>query len=120
MKIVLILSSLLFLGCQDTNSNSYDKDKYDDPGGLGDFAQSYNILKTRCISCHYHSGWSEYKTSDAWVKKDLVKPQDIDNSALIKRIVNYGGSSSNMPVGEAGIPNNEYQVLVDWVKGLEK
>ena len=120
MKYILMLGSLLLLGCQDTNSNSFDKEKFDDQGASGDFAQSYSVLKTRCISCHYHSGWSEYKTSEDWVKQNLVTPQDVDNSTLIKRIVHFGGASSNMPVGEAGIPNSEYQVLVDWVEGLEK
>ena len=54
MKKILILSLLVFSGCQDTNSNSYDKDKYSEVG------ESYEDFSKRI---------SEHLTNPAKVKE---------------------------------------------------
>lgn len=120
MKKILILSLLIFWGCQDTNSNSYDKDKYSETGdGDPAFKAAYSVLQTRCISCHDHGSWSKYNTSEKWIASGLVVAGDTTNSPVIYKIHNFGGPSSNMPLGgSTGIPGSEYQALLDWVEGL--
>ena len=109
MKKILILSLFVLLGCQDTNSNSYDKDKYSELGdGSAEFNAALSVLKTRCISCHYHGAWATYNTSDKWVSNGLVVAKKADKSPVIYKIINFGGGSSNMPVGgSAGISGSE-------------
>lgn len=120
MKKILILSLLILCGCQDTNSNSYDKEKYSEIGdGDPAFKEAFSVLQTRCITCHYHSSWSTYNTSEKWVASGLAIAGNTSASPIIYKIYNFGGGSSNMPIGgSTGIPGSEYQALLDWVEGL--
>ena len=121
MKKLLFLSLLLVWGCKDTNSNSYDKDKYYDDVGIPDssFRAAYKVMQTRCMNCHYHQGWSAYKTPEQWVQNQLVVLGDETKSAIIYRTINSKSAQANMPEGSTtGIPGDEFQKLLDWVKGL--
>lgn len=122
MNHFLILSMLTFLGCQDTNSNSYDKDKYSDTVSDSNptFKAAYTVLQNRCITCHYHAAWSKNDTPEKWIEQGLVVSQDASSSPIIYKIYNFGGGSSNMPLGgSTGIPGSEYQALLDWVEELQ-
>lgn len=120
MKKILILCLLVFTGCQDTNSNSYDKDKYSEVGdGDPAFKAAFTVLQNRCISCHDHSAWSKYTSSEKWIASGLIVAKNTSASPIIYKIYNFGGGSSNMPLGgSTGIPGSEYQALLDWVEGL--
>ena len=120
MKKVVLLSLLVLWGCQDTNSNSYDKDKYSEVD-ISDptFKAAFNVLQTRCINCHYHQGWSKYTESEMWAKNGLVVFGDSDNSPIIYKTINSKSARANMPEGSpTGIPGDEYQKILDWVERL--
>ena len=120
MKKILFLSLLVIWGCQDTNSNSYDKDKYSevvisDPT----FKAAFEVLKTRCISCHYHQGWATYTESDQWEKNGLVIFGNAEKSSIIYKTINSKSAQANMPEGSpTGIPGDEYLKILDWVERL--
>lgn len=120
MKIFFIVSLLVLGSCQDTNSNSYDSDKFteiddSDPA----FKAAYSVLQTRCLTCHYHSAWSKINTPEKWIEQGLVIAGNTASSPIIYKIYNFGGGSSNMPLGgSTGIPGSEYQALLDWIEGL--
>lgn len=112
---------LLLIGCQDYNSNSSDKVRYDDIELVGDanFLNSYAIIQNRCVNCHtsqIHSSWSSYTSPELWIESGRVIPGDPDNSSLIYRIINHGG---DMPLNGSPIPDTEYDTLVEWVESLE-
>lgn len=120
--IFLTLSSFL-IGCQDFNSNSSDRVKYgpvvldeSDPN----FARSYNIITTKCINCHsgYHNNWASLKDNAAWLNEMVVLRGDPNNSMFIQRIINYGGTSSNMPFGGSPLSGSDYQHLVKWIEEI--
>lgn len=122
MRIIFLL--LIFISCQDYNSNSADRSKYG-PVVLTDtdpnFAQAYNIIQNRCVSCHsssIHDPWADLKDNASWLDSGLIQRQDPDNSILLQRIINYGGASSNMPQGGSALPDSEYQHLVKWINEI--
>ncbi len=114
----LIFGSLLITGCQDYNSNTFDKIKYDitelDDEGDSNFASANKIIVNNCAYCHEHSNWGTYTNSD-WLDSGFINKGDPDNSYLIIRTKNYGGSDSDMPeVGEP-LTDEEYQTLRTWI-----
>ena len=120
MRKLLLCTLLVISGCQDTNSNSYDKDKYSEVV-ISDtvFKDAYKVLQTRCITCHYHQGWSKFTESEMWAKNGLVVFGDSENSSIIYKTINSKSAQANMPEGSTtGIPGDEFQKLLDWVKGL--
>jgi len=116
MKILALF--FLLIGCQDYNSDSFDKDNYgpSELTGGADFRTAYPIIKDRCASCHAHSDWSGYKSEQDWVTQGLVKAGDSANSSLVYRIVNYGG---DMPEGQGAIPDDEFNAIKTWVDNLQ-
>lgn len=124
MKAIILLTSLLLTGaCQDYNSNSADRIKYgpvvldeSDPN----FARAYNIISSKCINCHtgYHNNWAELKNNDAWLDYGILLRGDPNNSMFIQRIINYGGTSSNMPFGGSPLSNSDYQHLTKWIEEM--
>lgn len=117
IKLTAIFTLLLFLGCQEYNSNSFDKKLYGkvELSGGPKFEASYAVLQNRCMNCHEHSQWAEFTNKQQWIDSGLVVPNSADNSPLIYRIINHGGASSDMPLGGGPIPSAEYNTLVDWV-----
>ena len=124
MRISFItLGFFLFLGsCQDYNSNSSDKFKYDDTTGIdtsGDpnFAPAYAILKNKCASCHagQHNAWIT-RTSEQWVSSGYVSPGSPDSSPLILATSQAGGTMP--PPGSPALTSDEYAALRTWVTNL--
>ncbi|MFP5386436.1 MAG: hypothetical protein ACLGHN_10180 [Bacteriovoracia bacterium] len=120
MKILLIVLLLFYIGCQDYNSNSFDRDLYSETELVGgpDFVGSYNILQKHCMGCHTHSQWSEYTNEQDWINRGLVVSGDAASSELIQRIWNSGAASADMPLGGGPLSASEYQSLVNWVSGI--
>lgn len=119
MKLVLVALLTTFIGCQTYNSNTFDEANYGASDLIGDanFKASYPILQKHCMSCHDHKQWAGYKNQEDWVKNEsLVFPGDASKSKLIFRIINYGGTSNNMPQGGSKLPKAEYDQLVKWVE----
>jgi uncharacterized membrane protein len=125
MKTLLLFSSLVFIfACQDYNSNSADRIKYGpivldetDPN----FARAYTIISKQCISCHssnIHDQWANYTNNAAWLDSLMIQRGDPDNSIFLQRIINYGGTSSNMPQGGSPLSNSDYQHLVKWIEEI--
>lgn len=121
IRIILLLTFIITVSCQDYNSNSADRVKYgpvvlneSDPN----FARAYNIIQSRCVSCHsstIHDPWATYQDNAAWIDSGLVQRQDSQNSYFIQRIINYGGASSNMPQGQSALSQSDYEHLVKWI-----
>ena len=113
--IIFLLSS-----CQNYNSNSSDRSVYGpvilneaDPN----FAQAYNIIQNRCISCHssnVHNVWATYTNNAAWIDSGMISNLP-ENSYFMQRIINSGGSGANMPQGGSALPNQEYETLKKWI-----
>lgn len=118
----IFLVFLLFSCGQDYNSNSFDEQKYntkietDSPEGLR-FYNAYNVINSKCISCHtsYHNGYANYTTSEKWIESGLVTANDFENSFLILKLKNYGGS---MPQGGSELSSEQITYLKDWIEGL--
>ncbi len=118
MKLAVIGLLLFYIGCQDYNSNTFDRDRYGEIELIGGakFAVAYPVLQTNCMNCHRHAQWSEYTNKQDWVdNENLVVPLDPNNSQLITRIINHGSANSDMPQGGNALPAADYQALVDWV-----
>lgn len=117
MRFILLSFPLFLFSCQDFNSNSFDEELYSEVelSGSDQFKSAYYVLKSRCMGCHTHSQWAEYTSPDDWITRGLVSLNDKDSSILITRIWNYGGTGSNMPLGEGPLPPAEYTTLLNWV-----
>jgi hypothetical protein len=118
MKLALIGLLLFYIGCQDYNSNTFDKDRYGEIELTGGpkFEAAYPVLQTHCMSCHRHAQWSEYTNKQDWVdNENLVVAGSPDSSQLITRIINHGSANSDMPQGGNALPTADYDALVDWV-----
>lgn len=118
MKLAVIGLLLFYIGCQDYNSNTFDRDRYGEIELIGGakFAVAYPVLQTHCMNCHRHAQWSEYTNKQDWVdNENLVVPLEPDNSQLITRIINHGRANNDMPRGGKALPDADYQALVDWV-----
>lgn len=119
MKFLSLLIILLAsIGCQDYNANTFDRDRYGviELTGTSCFKAAYPVIQQYCMNCHRHSQWSEYVNEQDWVTNEsLVVPGDVDGSQLVFRIVNYGGTSSDMPQGAASLPPAEYEKIRTWV-----
>jgi hypothetical protein len=118
---------LFFLiGCQDYNSNSADKLKYAPIEILDDSLKPiYPIVQNRCFNCHnYHQEWAGYTSNQDWMNARtrrgdmLIDPGNPDDSLFIRRIINFGGPSSDMPIGRGPLPQSEYTALRNWISGL--
>jgi uncharacterized membrane protein len=120
MRLLFLITLLSLTSCQDYNSNSFDRDKYGDSELVGGqhFTLAYSVLQNRCMNCHRHSHWAEYKNQQDWVvNENLVVAGEPNQSSVIYRIINYGaGPISNMPDGGGKLPDKEYEALVKWVK----
>lgn len=120
-----LLLLLLILGCDDYNSNSADKIKYEETSqqevssGDPNFQAAFAVIQNRCISCHdgQHNNWASYTNDDHWLSSGLVNRGDPSNSRLIRRIVNSGDPGANMPPAGA-IPDAEFQLLKRWITEL--
>ena len=123
MRLSLLPLILLLTSCEDYNSNSADKIKYDNTpqaeqsGGDPNFAGAFSVIKSRCVNCHsgYHNSWASYTTNEDWLASGLVNRGDPDNSRLIRRIINSGSPGANMPLGQGRLPDSEYQLLRKWI-----
>lgn len=117
MRFIMLLA--LLVGCQDYNSNSFDRTSY---GGTGctetdaNFCTAFPIIKNRCASCHYHQNWSTYTTNQKWIDDSgVISKNDPSNSQFIIRIINTNTASSNMPEGGSALPDAEYDALTKWI-----
>lgn len=126
MKIkVYLFTFVLLLGCQDYNSNTSDGIKYRDievdDGGDPNFAAAKSVIDRRCVSCHSgaHNNWAN-RDNEQWLADPMmpVLRGDPDNSPLIIRTINTGGSSANMPLGGSAIPASEYTALKTWITSI--
>lgn len=113
---------LFFIGCQDFNSNTFDETKFGVSNLTGGekFKTAYPIIQNKCANCHTHSEWSGFTTEAKWEEEDLVVPGNPDNSKFITRILNTGRNESDMPQGGSPLPDEEYEILVDWVENFEQ
>lgn len=119
MKFLFLSVLALFTSCQDYNSNSFDtRYRRVELTGSAGFEPAYYILQQRCASCHFHNEWGEYTKEQDWIDEGYVVKGDPDSSRVIFRIINHGGTASNMPLGLGPLPNDEYQDLVDWVEDI--
>lgn len=120
MKIAIIALLLFYIGCQDYNANTFDRDRYGEIEltGTPAFQAAYPILQTKCMNCHRHSQWSGYTNEQDWVNNEnLVTPgpsSDGGDSQVIYRIINHGGASSDMPQGGSALPAAEFEKLKTW------
>lgn len=124
MKLALIALLLFYIGCQDYNSNTFDKDSFGDleltgaPAQLTQFKAAYPILHDKCMNCHQHSQWAGYTDAQDWVtNENLVTPgatTDSGDSMVIRRIINFGATESTMPVGGSALSNSEFETLKTW------
>ena len=119
MKIALILILVTYIGCQDYNSNTFDQDRYGEielTGG-SEFEAAYSALQKNCMNCHRHAHWAEYTNEQDWVNNEnLVVIDDPNGSQVLYRIVNFGGTGSDMPQGGAQIPTSDYNAIKTWVE----
>lgn len=121
--IQVILAILFLTSCgQDYNSNAFDKLKYSGSLSVGSpeeerLVAAYSVIEKNCISCHngYHNNYSSYKSSDNWVETGLVVPGDFENSFLVKKLKNYGGT---MPQGGASLGSSEIEAIQSWIENL--
>lgn len=120
MKLALIALLLFYIGCQDYNSNTFDKERYaeTDLTGGAEFEAAYPILQTRCMNCHRHAQWAAYTDKQDWVtNENLITPggpTSGGDSQVIRRIINHGATDSNMPQGGSALPAAEYDTLLTW------
>jgi hypothetical protein len=119
MKLVLLL--FILIGCQDYNSNSGDRDLYgpivlneSDPN----FRPAYLVMQSRCMNCHRHVQWANFKSNQDWIDANLVIPGQPEDSLLIKRIINSNQVGNNMPPGGSPLPDGEYDSLTEWVTNI--
>lgn len=119
--LLLLLSSLTFISCQDSNSNSTDRivysDLIEDPADSC-FGPAFKVITNRCINCHSsttHDVWGNYLTTQAWVDSGDIVINSLDQSKLITRMKNYNANET-MPQGGGAIPADEYEALTNWVK----
>lgn len=122
MKISLIVILLTYIGCQDYNSNTFDRDRYGEIelDGGSEFKTAYPALQKHCMSCHRHAQWAGYTNEEDWVNNEnLVVRGDPGASQVLYRIVNYGGASSDMPQGGAQIPQKDYEAIKVWVESFQ-
>lgn len=119
MKL-FFLSLFLLLSCQSYNSHTGDAVKYKTVEVEASLLPAYTVLQNRCVNCHTgrHNSWASYITNEQWIASGLIVPGDAQASTLIRRIINSNNIGSNMPPTGGPLPNDEYQVLVDWVNGL--
>lgn len=112
---------LLFflISCQDINSNTFDVQQYGPTtiSGSSNFQTAFPIIKTRCATCHTHSGWSAYTTEEAWISTGYVIAQNPNASSLVTRIKNYG-PSGDMPLNAGALPQAEFDAIVNWVQNI--
>ncbi len=116
-KTVLIIVFLLSVSCgQVYNSNTFDQYTYG-ANGISDpvFAAGYNVLKSRCMTCHYHSGWSGYTTEEQWTSAGLVIAGSAATSQIMTRLKNNGG---DMPTDAGPIPADEKLALETWINNI--
>lgn len=118
MKFFLVSLLVILTGCQDFNSNSSDDDRFKQVTltGTANFNSAYYILQERCATCH--NEYAGYTNEQDWVDEGLASPGDASGSKVIFRIINTGGTDSDMPLGLGPLPSDEYQDLVDWVNGI--
>jgi mono/diheme cytochrome c family protein len=121
MKFSALLVFFFLVGCQDLNSNSYDKDKYgpSDLVGGAEFRVAFPILRDRCASCHQHQDWSTYTDEEKWVEVGKVDPGNPDNSDVVTRIINYGNADSDMPPDSGALSDEEFEAIKVWVESLQ-
>lgn len=122
MKKYLFLLIFLVSCGQDYNSNYFDSLKYSDSLGDGTpagerFQAAYNILASNCISCHtgYHNSYSSFRTSSDWIDNGLVVQGDFENSFLVRKLKNYGGT---MPQGGSSLGGSEMELIKVWIENL--
>lgn len=121
MKLAIIALLLFYIGCQDYNSNTFDKDRYGElelTGNKVNFEASYKILQNKCMNCHRHAQWAGYTDSEDWVSNENLitpgGPAGGGDSQVIFRIINHGGTSSDMPQGGSALPAAEFDKLKAW------
>ncbi len=120
MKLAIIALLLFYIGCQDYNSNTFDQDRYGDLEltGSQNFKDSYAILQTKCMNCHRHAQWAGYTDAQDWVSNENLitpgGPAGGGDSQVIFRIINHGGTSSDMPQGGSALPAAEFDKLKAW------
>lgn len=121
MKFLLLLLPFI-VACQDYNSNSADRNRYGPlvlPETDPNFRRSYLILQSKCMNCHQHAAWADYKTNDRWESEGYVLPGNPDDSLVLRRIINSGhAGESNMPPGGPAMDTDDYDHLVDWVTNI--
>lgn len=114
---------ILLAACQTYNSNTGDRAKYA-PVELEDnpqFRAAYQVIQNRCVNCHTgeHNNWATYTDSQKWIQSGRVNPGRAAESNLVIRTINSGNTNSNMPPTGGPLPNDEYQVILDWINGLQ-
>lgn len=123
MSFLFLLVVLLISCGQSYNSNSFDDQKYkkvqidnSTPEGQR-FALAYNVIKTKCISCHngYHNSYANYTTDSAWSSSGLIVPGDFAGSFLRNKLKNFGGT---MPSSGSNLTDQEVGYLEDWIVSL--
>ena len=116
MKLALIALLLFYIGCQDYNSNTFDKDRYSniELTGTANFKASYAILQTNCMNCHRHAQWAGYTDEQDWVTNENLITPGAGASQVITRIINSGVVGADMPQGGSALPAADFQTLTDW------
>ena len=122
-KIRLISATVLLtlLGCGQTN-NSNTEDKLLVLSGFcvdqadASFCAANEIIQNNCTSCHYHTSWLGYDTSQKWIDSGRVAAGNAEGSALVTKLKNYGG---NMPENAPALSDEDAQAIRDWINALQ-
>ena len=115
--LTLIGFWILFTGCANYNSNTFDGSTY--AGGATqdtdpNFSAAYTILRNQCVSCH--GEFTARNTNAAWIASGRVVKNDADHSTLITKLYLFGGAG-NMPPSNQ-LSASEYQILRTWIQNM--
>jgi uncharacterized membrane protein len=119
MKYFCLLTTVLLMGCLQTeNSNSQDAG-FEDPSASPGFAAAQAAFANKCNGCHdFH-----LQTEAALIASSPVRvvPGDAEASTLYYRNQNSAGAGvpKNMPNnGAPAMTTDELQAVADWINAL--
>jgi mono/diheme cytochrome c family protein len=82
------------------------------------FESARAVLVESCASCHSHSDYQNYNTSQAWVDAGLIVPGDINNSLIYRYLKSTGLSPATMPKDAGALSATDRAKISTWISGL--
>ncbi len=108
-----------------TGTDSRIFEKYSQPELTPEerFTMARNIINTHCLGCHQPGGAAAHasfalNSEVDFVRQGFVVPGEPDQSMIIYRSRHYGGSNSNMPLGNSTYSEADHNSLVAWVDNM--